>query len=445
MPSSRLWQVAVAAIAALAVTMLAAPAGGAAGKGWPMKADNAGFLIVETPHYVIKTDQGPDAAQLIAAHQEALFAELYTRLAGTKPGIITIPRASLLVVSSKEKYMSLMGPDAKGSQGQYISGKNQLAAWGSKEDMDQILETLRHEGTHQLVLSLVGGKCPVWLNEGLAEFFERAQFTGGQFQVGQAPVFLVNDLKKALEEDRFVPITKMLGMTYESWQTMVKDQSKEACTHYAEAWAMVHFLQGGDNGKYRGPFIQYIWHISRGRESEDAWKMAFGGGVAAFEKRLREYIKDLQPTGGLGCRTNMQFLGFLLVNIRSGVDPPPDMATFREWALEGKLGEWTFTAGSGVMVSTTDKDILKALFRCPDDKSKGDAPSYELLPPAQAGEPPGVRCRCHVGLVLDLTYEKDDAGKLKPKIVAKPASSVPPAKAAPAPKSPTSSTGAKKP
>jgi len=445
MPDGRLWQGAVGVLALLALAASAHPAIAAAGKGWPMKQDAGGFIIVETPHYIVKTDVGADSAQLIAAHQEALFGELYTRMAGTKPGVVQIQRASVVVVGSKEKYMSLMGPDAKGSQGQYISGKNLISGWGSQEDMDRLLETLRHEGTHQFVSQFIGAKTPIWLNEGLAEFFERAQFAGGQFSVGQAPIFLVNDLKKALEEDRFVPITKMLGMTYESWQTMVKGQGKEAYTHYAEAWAMVHFLQGGDNGKYRGPFIQYIWHLSRGRDSSDAWGKAFGNDVAGFEKRLREYVKDLKPTGGLGCRTNMQFLGFLLVNLRSGAEPPPDVATFREWALEGKLGEWTFTAGSGIKVSTVDKDVLKSLFRCPDDKSKGDAASYELVP-GQAGEPPGLRCRCHTGLVLDLTYEKDDVGKLKPKVVAKPAGSVPPAKAGPgAAKSPTSPTGAKKP
>jgi len=447
MSSLRLWHGGIAVLAVLAVAAAArrADAAPAAGKGWPMKQDNAGFLIVETPHYVIKTDLGPDAAQLIATHQEALFGELYARLAGTKPGIIQVPRASVLVVGSKEKYLSLMGPDAKGSQGQFFSGKNQLSAWGAKDDMDGLLETLRHEGTHQLVLPFIGDKCPIWLNEGLSEFFERAQFTGGQFLVGQAPIHSVNYLKKALAEDRLVTVPKMLAMKPDEWLSMVKKEDKEAYTYYLEAWVMVHFLQGAENGKYRTPFLQYIWHLSRGRDSKDAWDLAFGGDVAGFEKRLREYVRDLKPTGGLGCRTNLQFLGFLLVNLRSGQAPAPDMATFRHWAMEGKLGEWTFTAGSGVKVSTTDRDVLKSFFRCPEDLSKGDAPSYELIP-AKEGEPPGIRCRCHAGLVLELTYEKDDAGKLEPKIVSKPAGSVPLAKAGPgAAKSAGPATGAKKP
>ena len=442
MSSLRLWHggIVAPAVAALVVVAVAV----AAGKGWPMKQDNAGYLIVETPHYVVKTDLGSDAAQLIATHQEALFGELYARLAGNQAGIIQIPRASLLVVGSKEKYLSLMGSDAKGSQGQFVSGKNQLSAWGPKDDMDGLLETLRHEGTHQLVLSFVGGKCPIWLNEGLSEFFEQAQFTGGRFHVGQAPIRNVNYLKKALEEDRLIPVPKMLAIKSDEWLSLVKNQDKSAYTHYLEAWAMVHFLQGAENGKYRVPFTQYIWHLSRGRDPKEAWDAVFGGDVAGFEKRLREYIKDLKPTGGLGCRTNLHFLGFILVNLRSDQQPPADMATFRQWALDGKLGEWTFTTGSGIKVHTTDRDVLKSLFRCPEDGSKGDATSYELFP-GKPGEPPGIRCRCHAGLVLEVTYEKDDAGNLKPRTISKPASSVPPAKGGPGAAKSSSPKGAKKP
>jgi hypothetical protein len=432
-------------LAVLAVMAPAVPAcAAAAAKGWPMKQEAGGFLTVETAHYVIKTDMGPEAAQLFARHQEALFGELYKRMAGNKAGSVQIPRGTVLVVGSKETYLSMVGPEAKGTQGLFDPNKNQISVWGSNDETDRTLETLRHEGTHQFVRQCIGSKCPLWLNEGLAEFFERAQFVGGQLQVGQAPAYLVRELQRALAEDRLLPVPDMLAITHETWAAAVKDESKDAGLQYAEAWAMVHFLQGADNNKYQGPFIQYIWHLGRGRSSKDAWDLAFGGGIAAFEKRFREYIKDLQPTGGKSCRSNLSILASFLAAYPAGAPMPADIVAYRQALLDGKIGGWTFRDNTGASLSTADPETVKSLFRCPDDTSKGDAPSYELTP-AKSGEPPGLRCRCHAGYVLELSYEKGDDGKLKPKIVSKPAGSVPQAKTTPAPKPPTSPTGAKKP
>jgi len=445
MSSLRRWRGATVLLAVLMVAAIEAPADAAvAAKGWPMKQDNAGYTLIETPHYVIKTDMGADAAQMFARHQEALFLELYKRMAGTRAGIVQLPRSTALVVGSKDKYMELMGPEGKGTQGLHEPQKNQISAWGSIDGMDRILEVLRHEGTHQFVLQFIGPKCPLWLNEGLAEFFERAEFVGGQFQVGQVPAYLVRELNIALEENRLFSVPYMLTIEHEAWSEAVKKEGKEGSLQYAEAWAMVHCLQGADNAKYQGAFIQYIWHLGRGRSSKDAWDLAFGGGVAAFEKRFRDYIKELQPTGGRTCRNNLWLLGLLLVAIEGvGKPAPADITAFRQLLLDGKLGWWTLPDNKGAELSTKDPDLVKSLFRCPDDTSrKPDAPSYELFP-GKTGEPPGIRCPCHAGYVLETVYEKNDAGKLKPKIVSRPVGTTPPAKAGPAAKSSTSK-GAKK-
>ena len=139
----------------------------------------------------------------------------------------------------------------------------------------------------------------------------------------------------------------------------------------------------------------------------------------------------------------MQLLGFMLIDL-GAEKAPADMASFRQSLLDGKLGRWTFKDGSGGTISTADPELAKSIFRCPEDTThKPDVPSYELIP-AEPGEPPGVRCRCHAGLFQELTYEKDSDGKLKSKIVSKPATSAPPPKTGVAAKSPAS-TGAQKP
>jgi hypothetical protein len=263
----------------------------------------------------------------------------------------------------------------------------------------------------------------------LAEFFKNAQFRDGKLVIGQAPIGMVSSLKKAVEEKKLIPVEKMLSLKVEDWNANVQFKKPEALIQYEETWAMVHFLEQGDGGKYRTPFCQYMYYLSRGSNSQQAWEKTFGAGSAAFEKRFVEYLKDLKPTGGLGCRTNMHFLGFLLVNIKEGADFTKDMTAFRDAAAAGKLGELTFTTGD-VKLNTSDREVLRCLFRCPEDRSKGDDPSYEMLP-AKEGEPPGVRCRHHTGYMLETRYVKDaKTGNWSPEVVALPAAA---SKSAPGP------------
>jgi hypothetical protein len=435
---------AAAAVLAAALVFAVAGSAGAAAKGWPMKQEGE-FLVIETPHYVVRTDMGAEVGQLIASHQEVLFAELYRRMAGTRTGLVAMQRAGILVVGSKAKYLALEGPDAKGLQGQYSPAKNQISGWGSKDELDDLLETFRHEGTHQFVAQFIGPKCPVWLNEGLAEYFKNAQFSGGELTVGQAPLFIVNDLKRALAANRLLPVQQMLSMSADTWNKTTHNQTPDAYSQYQEAWVMVHFLQHGDGGKYRGPFLQYIYYLARERDAGDAWQKAFGGDVAGLEKRLCEYLRNLKPAGGLGCRVNMSLLGLILLNLHAARQDPPDIATLRQWMIDGQLPSWTFTTASGLKISTADPEVLKSIFRCSEDKSAGDDPSYELAV-GRPGEALIVRCRHHIGFVLETVCEKDENGKMAPKVVARPPASVPPPpKAAPAAKTQPAPTGDTKP
>ena len=421
MPVRNVWMPVAVVLAAAAMLGPAGRAGAAApaGKGWPMRQEG-GYLVVETTHYTVRTDHSAEIAQAIASQQEVLFGQLYQRMGGVKPGV-AVPRLELRVLKTEEKYLEVAGKDAKNTQGQHSEARSWLVAWGPPDNLDQLFETFRHEGTHQFVAQFIGAQTPIWLNEGLAEFFKNAQFRDGKLVIGQAPVMVVNSLKRAVAEKKLIPVDKMLTMKVDDWNLAVKMEKPEAFIQYEEAWAMVHFLEGGDGGKYRTPFCQYMYHLSRGSNSQQAWEKAFGAGTAAFEKRFIEYLKDLKPTGGMGCRMNMQVLAYLLLNMRRDERCDKDITTFRNAALEGKLGEWTFTGTDGTKITTADHEFLKSMFRCEQDSSKGDEPSYELAP-GKEDEPAIIRCRHHLGYVLETRYVKEaKTGKLKPEIVALPA------------------------
>jgi hypothetical protein len=253
------------------------------------------------------------------------------------------------------------------------------------------------------VLKYLGSRCPVWLSEGLAQYFENAQFRGGQLVAGQVPVVTLMSLRQALTDGKFIPVANIAVATSEDWHAAVK--ARDADLQYDEAWAMVHCLEAADGGKYRAAFIQYMKLISQGQSGAQAWATAFGAPPAAFEKRLRQYIQEVKPTGGAGCRSNLVIIARMLIRTGGRI---ADLKELRDAALQG-TPDGTPTTAFELLLEGKDPALLKMIFRCPEDASAGDDPSYELLP-AKEGEPPVVRCRHHAGYVLETVYKKVGGG-----------------------------------
>jgi len=425
---------ALVVVAALAAGAARSPAPAAT---WPMRSVG-GLSIIETPHYIVRTDFAPELGQLVASHQEALYVELARRLSSLKTGVVEIKRLDILVVGTQKKYEEVVGARAAGTQGMFAPQKDLLACWSSPDNVDDILAMLRHEGTHQFVRVFIGLKCPVWLNEGLAEFFKYGRFHGGQLEVGQVPSAPVGALRSAIAEGQFIPVGRLMAMSPEEWAAAVSAGGPASHLQYHEAWSLVYFLQTADDGKYRTPFLQYITYVARGIAGQQAWERTFGADTTALDKRLLAYLADLRPTVGMGCRWNLKVLGLLLASLPPGTEIPKDMAGVRAAALDGRLGRWVVTMTDGIRMSSTDTEFFKSVFRCPEDSSKGDQPSYELVP-GEPGWPPGIRCRHHAAIVLEMSYTKDPAtGGYQVQVTARPASEAPGGAAAtesPAPRS----------
>ena len=407
----------MAAVLVAAAGMAACDPAVAADTGWPTRREGD-FLIVETPHYVFRTDHDPETAQLVASQQETLFQELYRRMGRTRPAG-EIKRMDIVFVRTEEKYRQVMGASSEGSQGLYTGDR--IGAWGSKDQIDSLLETLRHEGTHQFVMQFIGGTCPVWLSEGLAVFFQNARFVRGRLEIGQVPLFRLGVLKKALKENRLIPLSRMLGMPGGDWAAAVRGSAPDKALQYQQAWAMVHFLEQGEGGKYRAPFLQYLHYLSRGGSAMEAWEQAFGTPTGAFEVRWKEYVQGLKPTAGLDCRTKISLLGNMAVRAGARADFVKDIGTLHKAALAGALGGWKVTLGD-IEHLIDDPEGIEDLFHCPDDTRGRRAISYELVP-GKPGETPVVRCTHHIGYVLETEYEPSAGdGGMRVKVVARPSS-----------------------
>ncbi len=199
----------------------------------------SGQLILEAPFPLSRSH--PLVQQLRGVCQE-----VYSTLQ-LPPGSEPI---QVRLFSSQEEldaYRRLRFPGAPARRAFFVEEKGQLrvfAAWGPR-----VAEDLRHEVVHGCLHSVVPG-LPLWLDEGLAEYFEVATFAGRD-----------NPAHRRLLLDRM-----SLG-----WQPdlarleRLDSPGRMTQQDYAECWAWVHFLLH-TTAERKTLLRQYLHHCRTGAE-----------------------------------------------------------------------------------------------------------------------------------------------------------------------------------
>jgi hypothetical protein len=139
-----------------------------------------------------------------------------------------------------------------------------------------------HEYTH-LLTSTTPRPWPVWLNEGLAEFYSTFEVNKNKVRLG-APV--ANHVYY-LRDHQFVPLKDLLTVSRNS--PTYNEREKQG-VFYAESWALAHYLMFGENLARRPQLSQYVKLIHSGVSATDAFTQAFKTDYATMEKNLRNYI-----------------------------------------------------------------------------------------------------------------------------------------------------------
>jgi hypothetical protein len=135
--------------------------------------------------------------------------------------------------------------------------------------------------------AVIKGDIPTWMNEGLAEYFETALFTGQGYVSGVIPQSRLERIRKQIAEARLKSVAEMMLIKHEDWNEQMKGEN------YDQAWSMVQFLAHAEEGKYQERFIAFARDAGSGMQWEQAWIRHFGSRVDDFEKRWREYWSGL--------------------------------------------------------------------------------------------------------------------------------------------------------
>lgn len=172
---------------------------------------------------------------------------------------------------------------AESSLGAFVPGMGQLLIW-NVPDRTRMLNTVRHEGLHQYMHRLMRDQ-PVWLAEGLGEYWEEADFSKSkslQNQPSQEKLLAV----RALRRD-FLPLERFLHVPRGEFYGNVS-------LSYTQAWAFVHFLQHSGR-EHLQLFDALLDELIAGSDADEAIEAVFGGrDLAELEAAFGRYLSELR-------------------------------------------------------------------------------------------------------------------------------------------------------
>lgn len=150
-------------------------------------------------------------------------------------------------------------------------GKLRIPVNGLSTMTPELAHVLKHELAHSFVTQLSGGRCPMWLHEGVAQFVEPRNLSGEGHQLSQ--------LFKA---QHYIPLNALES-------SFMNFSGGQAYLAYAESLAAVSYI----NDTYGMSDIQRILQrLAEGNSTEAALRATIHSDYGQLESDLTRYLAD---------------------------------------------------------------------------------------------------------------------------------------------------------
>lgn len=240
------------------------------------------WVAVRSPHFLVASNAGEKEARRTVRQFElirGLFAEVFkARVDPVQPVIILAVRGEEDLKKLLPRYWERKGQArpaglfAQGTDKHFIALR--LDASG-----EQPYHVIYHEYVH-LLTRLNTAWLPVWLDEGLAEFFGGTKITDDEVRWGQ-----LSSRQIRLLRERRLSLEEVLAVDRES---PVYNQQHEGTIFYAQSWALTHMLLIGDE-KRSGSVDAFVKLLGEGVEERTALSSAFGD-TKKLDRELFSYV-----------------------------------------------------------------------------------------------------------------------------------------------------------
>ncbi len=249
---------------------------------------------MRSAHFVVASNAGEKEARRIADQFEQIRALFHAAFANLRVD----PAQPVLILAAKnEKTMKMLLPEdweVKGHvhpAGLYQQGEDKHYVILRLDSAgDNPFHALYHEYTHALLhLNFTG--LPLWLDEGLAEFYGNSRLGEKESRVGtidETHLYI-------LGQNKLLPIETLLSVEQSS---PYYSEANRASVFYAESWALVHYLMMDPEAQQRQLLKNFFAAWDKNGNQIEAAQQAFGD-LKGFGQVIEGYSRQASFRVGL--------------------------------------------------------------------------------------------------------------------------------------------------
>jgi tetratricopeptide (TPR) repeat protein len=261
-------------------------------------------IEVSSPHFTLVTDAGEKQARHVLDNFERMRWMFQTLFPKTNVD----PSAPIIVFAARNK-KEFQAPEpaeylVKGQlnlAGYFLtSTEKNLILLRLDPEFEHPFATVYHEYTH-LQFRDAGAWMPLWLNEGIAEFFQNTDFHDKEVILGQPSA----DDILYLRQNQTIPLDVLFRVDHNS---PYYHEENKGSVFYSESWALTHYIQVTDRENKTHRLDDYMIGMSRHEDPVTAAQKAFGD-LKQLQKQLGSYIQQ------------QQYKQFVLSSAAAPIDP----------------------------------------------------------------------------------------------------------------------------
>ncbi len=252
------------------------------------RAESRDWVEVESPDFTVVSDVSPHQVLAVARRFERIRAVFQKAF----PQMRVYPQIPVVILAARNarSFQSLQ-PAAWQRPGEVRRSGLLLR----NSDKNYILLQLGLPGNHpyrviyheyaHLILEDNFRSIPLWLNEGLAQFYANSDVSHKTVRLGLPS----NQSLQLLRDNNLLPLPLLFTVTNTS---PYYNESTAGTIFYAESWALTDYLMFQQDGAGRGPINEYLALAAQGQDPVSAARQAFGG-LDALQSKLQSFVHSL--------------------------------------------------------------------------------------------------------------------------------------------------------
>jgi tetratricopeptide (TPR) repeat protein len=253
----------------------------------PARDKTENWIEVRSPHFTVITNSNEKQGRRVADQFERMRSVFHVAF----PKLQIDPGSPIIVLAIKdEKDFKALEPEAYLAKGSLKLGGLFLRA----PDKNYVLMRLDAEGEHpyavvyheytHLLTSKAAEWMPLWLNEGLAEFYQNSEIREKDVSLGEPS----GENLLWLRQNRLLPLATLFTVDEKS---PYYHEENKGSIFYAESWALVHYIQIKDHQDKTNRMGQYAELLIQKVDSVTAATRAFGD-LKQLQSALENYIRQ---------------------------------------------------------------------------------------------------------------------------------------------------------